>query len=82
MTPPVKQKVNVHVLPIRVSFLNTGLYVGSLNPEFLKELGTLMSKWNIMHLEAVLVPCLRDQKIEVTVKEEEAADSHDDAYGP
>jgi len=63
MVPPQQVKVGVHVEVIQISLLNTGLFLGSINPELVKELGVVMMKYGVRHIEAVLIPCLKEQVV-------------------
>jgi hypothetical protein len=78
-------KVGAHVEVIQISLMNTGLYLGSINPELIKEIGIVMVKYGVRHLEAVLIPCLQEQvvKFEAVKKDETDEDAvKNDPSGP
>jgi len=72
MAPPQQVQMGAHIEVIQISLLNTGVYVGPINQELLKELGILMVKYGVRHVQAVLIPCLKEQVVRFEpIKKEE-----------
>jgi hypothetical protein len=88
LAPPQQVQIAAHVEVIQAAFLETGIYLGSFKPEFLKDLGLLMVKYKLRHIQAVLIPCANkkeevirieiDKKEDGTEKDEEKAAEEDD----
>jgi len=52
-----------HLYISQLKYGGFGQFIGSPPATFLQELGTIMSKHNVIHLEAIVVPCGKEVTI-------------------
>lgn len=82
MSPPKAQnKTPVHIEVIRITFLNTGLFMGSLTPQFMHDLGMLLGKYRVRHIEAVLIPCTTQHTVKFEMETKNGKGDGEDPGG-